>query len=297
MDTQNPSAPSCAQAPIAGNNHPKRHNGSPPAGGLIHENHRHTERFVVIGNHLVQHPELSLLAIGLGCHIQSLPKGAQVDIKSLTCRFREGATRIAAGLRELEAHGYLRRERERGHGGRIVTRTTFCNQPMAARREAQSGDCPSPRRSATSPKTNAKAPRKPLPAVPHPSHPHPKLVQAATDLLATLRREDPRLLLSASDTEHLAPGVAAWLERDVSAEAVRCALTADLPPEGLLRRPAALLAHRLAAQLPTPPPFRAPAEPPTVRHPLQNCDGCDHAFRSPNPGRCHDCRTPVAISA
>ncbi|MCC2267582.1 hypothetical protein LKM28_14870 [Streptomyces sp. CT1-17] len=47
---------------------------------------------MVIGNHLVQHEELSLLAIGLGCHIQSLPTGAGADIKSLT------AHRLAAQL-------------------------------------------------------------------------------------------------------------------------------------------------------------------------------------------------------
>lgn len=53
----------------------------------MHDNVRHTSHFVVIGNHLAQHPTLSALAIGLGVHIQSLPKGAQVDIKSLAVRF------------------------------------------------------------------------------------------------------------------------------------------------------------------------------------------------------------------
>ncbi|MFI1503622.1 hypothetical protein [Streptomyces sp. NPDC020597] len=122
MDTENPSAPSCAESRNAGKNHTR-------VGGLTHENARHTTRFTVIGNHLAQHRELSLLAIGLGVHIQSLPKGARVDIKALTARFPEGSTRIAAGLRELEAHGYLRRERSRIRGGRMVTRTISCNQP------------------------------------------------------------------------------------------------------------------------------------------------------------------------
>ncbi|GAA4966601.1 hypothetical protein GCM10023238_37970 [Streptomyces heliomycini] len=71
-------------------------------GGLQHDNTRHTTRFTVIGNHLAQHRELSLLAIGLGTHLQSLPKGAPADIKTLAARFPEGATRIAACLRELE---------------------------------------------------------------------------------------------------------------------------------------------------------------------------------------------------
>ncbi|WOT40286.1 helix-turn-helix domain-containing protein [Streptomyces coeruleorubidus] len=279
MDTQNPNAPSHAHTPVTGKKHSNRRR---PHTGLIHDNTRHTTRFTVIGNHLAQHPELSLLAIGLGTHIQSLPAGARIDIKSLAARFPEGTTRIAAALRELETHGYLRRVRERVPDGRIITRTISCNQPGH-----RTTDDRTVRRSHPAPKK--RAPRKPLPAVPQPAYPAPTLLQQATDLLADLRRHDPRLLLSTCDTAHLAPGVAAWLERDVSPTAVRHALTTDLPPEAL-HRPAALLAHRLTAQLPPPPPFRASASAPIARHPLQTCDGCDRAFRAPAPGHCRDCR-------
>ncbi|NUQ96991.1 MAG: helix-turn-helix domain-containing protein [Streptomyces sp.] len=277
-----------AQSRVAANNHPNRRDPE-SGGGLIHDHTRHTTRFTVIGNHLTQHAELSLLAIGLACHIQSLPKGARVDIKTLTARFPEGATRIAAALRELEAHGYLRRTRERVGGGRIVTRTVSCNQPGHHRR----ADHPPRPAKPTRPK---KTPPKPLPPVPQPSCPSPTLIQQATDLLAHLHRHDRRLLLSERDAAHLAPGVAAWLERDVTPTAVREALTTDLPPEPLCR-PAALLAHRLTAQLPPPPPFRAATTPPEARHPLRNCDGCDRAFRSPEPGRCHGCRSDLPEAA
>ncbi|MET9774758.1 hypothetical protein ABZ023_10915 [Streptomyces sp. NPDC006367] len=186
MGTRNLSAPTRAQSALAADPTRTRHHG----GGLVHDNTRHTTRFVVIGNHLVQHKELSLLAIGLGCHLQSLPTGASADIKTLTARFPEGATRIAAA--------------------------------------------------------------------------------------------------------HLAPGVAAWLERDLTPTAVRDALTTGLPDEPL-RRPAALLAHRLTAQLPPPPPFRAPATPPPPRYGLRTCDGCDRAFRAPDTRtHCRDCLTTAA---
>ncbi|WP_170320976.1 MULTISPECIES: helix-turn-helix domain-containing protein [Streptomyces] len=282
MDTQNPNVPTHAHTRVAGKKHPNR---PPHAGGLTHDNTRHTTRFTVIGNHLAQHPELSLLAIGLSVHIQSLPAGSRIDIKSLAARFPEGTTRIAAALRELEAHGYLRRTRERVPDGRIITRTTSCNQPGHSRT-----DTPRP-----APGKRTRQPGgKPLPAVPRPACPAPALLQQATDLLSRLRRDDPRLLLSTSDTAHLAPGVAAWLERDVTSAAVRHALTTDLPP-GPLHRPAALLAHRLTAQLPPPPPFGArQAPPPPTRHPLQTCDGCDRAFRAPEPGHCRDCRSDRA---
>ncbi|PAZ11834.1 helix-turn-helix domain-containing protein [Streptomyces sp. SA15] len=281
--------PSHAQSRHAANNHPNRrhpHSGH-SGGGLDHDHTRHTTRFTVVGNHLAQHPELSLVAIGLALHIQSLPKGARVDIKTLAARFPEGTTRIAAALRELEAHGYLRRVRERIPGGRIITRTISCNQPGHHRADDHDAERPPAH---PAPRKRARAPRKPLPAVPQPACPAPALLQTATDLLADLRRHDPHLLLSSCDTAHLAPGVAAWLERDITPTAVRQALTAELPPEGP-RRPAALLAHRLTAQLPPPPPFRAPTPPPAARHPLQNCDGCDRAFRAPHPGHCHDCRS------
>ncbi|MFE2278831.1 helix-turn-helix domain-containing protein [Streptomyces sp. NPDC059454] len=301
MDTQNPSAPPRAQSAPAGNPTRSRHR----TGGVIHENTRHTTRFVVIGNHLTQHKELSLLAIGLGCHIQSLPTGAGADIKSLTARFPEGPTRIAAALRELEAHGYLRRERVRTSTGRIITRTISCNQPGLRRATADTARPARPAkppRTAPHPQPPAEAtpqphprgprPRKALPAVPRPTRAAATaLRQQATDLLTTLRRHDPRLLLSATDTAHLAPGVIAWLEREVTPTAVRHALTTDLPDEPL-HRPAALLAHRLTAQLPAPPPYRAPAGPPPTHHPLRNCDGCDHAFRAPETEtHCRDCRT------
>ncbi|MEU0074833.1 helix-turn-helix domain-containing protein [Streptomyces sp. NPDC006332] len=280
MDTENPSAPPRAQSRIPGKNHPHR----PPHSGVIHDNARHTTRFTVIGNHLAQHRELSGLAIGLAVYIQSLPTGAPADIKTLAARFPEGATRIAAALRELEAHGYLRRTRVRTETGRIVTRTVSCNQPghQGAASEAV-------RKPARRPAPEDRPPRKKLPPVPKPAYAAPTLLQTATDLLAGLRRADPRLLLSATDAEHLAPGVAAWLERDLTPTAVRDALTTNLPQEPL-HRPAAFLAHRLAAQLPPPPPFRAPSPPPAVRHPLRNCEGCDRGFRGPEPGVCGDCR-------
>ncbi|MGX1560583.1 helix-turn-helix domain-containing protein [Streptomyces sp. NPDC055506] len=295
MDNQNPSVRPHAQSRNSGKNHPHRHTSghAHPGGGVIHDNTRHTTRFTVIGNHLTQHPDLSLLAIGLACHIQSLPTGAGVDIKSLAARFPEGPTRIAAALRELETHGYLHRTRERTPAGRIVTRTVSCNQP-GRRRDHQTPEAAPPNPPA--PRTTGAPQRKParpraLPAVPKPAYSSPALLQTATEVLAGLRRTDPRLLLSATDTDHLAPGVATWLERDFTPTAVRHALTSNLPNEPL-HRPAALLAHRLTAKLPPPPPFRAPAPtgtPVATRHPLRNCDGCDRGFRSPEPGRCRDC--------
>ncbi|MFD5439934.1 helix-turn-helix domain-containing protein [Streptomyces tendae] len=286
MAAQHPNAHTPATSRTPDEDHPHEQ----PLAGVVHDNVRHTESFTVVGNHLVQHKDLSLLAIGLACYIQSVRQGTSVDIKTLAARFPEGPTRIAAGLRELEKHGYLQRTCTRTSTGRIVTRTVSCNRPGHSGSGGARGTASRP--AARRAPQEKPPPRKRLPVVPQPSCPAPALLQAAVDVLTGLRRRDPRLLLSATDAAHLAPGVAAWLEREIAPTAVSHALTENLPNEPLVR-PAAFLAHRLTAQLPPPPPIRqpVPSAVPESRHPLQNCDGCDRGFRSPHPGRCRDCRT------
>ncbi|WP_306320958.1 MULTISPECIES: helix-turn-helix domain-containing protein [unclassified Streptomyces] len=295
MDTQHPSAPARAESRTAGNGH--------PTSGVIHENIRLTSRFTVIGNDLAQHRGLSFTAIGISVHIQSLPAGSLVDIRTLAAQSDdEGRDRIAAALDQLETHGFLRRERHRLPGGRIATRTVSCNRPghrrAAAAPAATEPDHPAREQHPPKPSEPSKSPEpskppqpskppKPL-AVPHPASASPALLQQATDLLTTLHRREPVLLLSAEDTARLAPGVATWLEREATPTAVRLALTSNLPQP--LRRPAALLAHRLTALLPPPPPIPAPSTAPPVRHPLRNCDTCDHAYRGPEPGECPACK-------
>ncbi|MDX2562519.1 helix-turn-helix domain-containing protein [Streptomyces sp. TX20-6-3] len=312
MGTQNTSARTSSSSRKGAENHPRRRTR---VGGVMHRNVRHTTSFTVVGNHLAQHTALSLVAIGLSTHIQSLPAGAPVDIKTLAAKFPEGTTKIASGLRELELHGYLIRTRERTEDGRMVTRTVSCNHPGRAG-DDKDGAQPEPEPAPASepepepapepapasepalalapepapgpPARRAEPRRRALPAVPQPAYPAPDLLVSALDVLVDIRRVDPRLHLSATDAEHLAPGVAAWLERELTPDAVRRVLTFGLPREPL-RRPAALLAHRLSAQLPPLPPFRTPSESPTVRHPLQNCDTCDRAYRAADPGTCHAC--------
>lgn len=268
MTNQQLNAPSCALPSV-------------PASGIRHDNRRHPERFTVVGNHLTQHRELSLTAIGLAAHIQSLPAGAKVTIKCLAGRFAEGEVRIAAALRELETHGYLARTRERLPSGQVITRTVSYNNPPAIR--GGSG-CDAPTERMTPP------PPRPTPArhaaLPEAHHP-------AAAILANLRRHDPRLLLTERDVRRLAPAAAAWLDLGIPPEAVTRTLTAGLPATPI-HHPAALLAHRLTEFL---PPQLPPVQPSPRPAPLQNCDHCDRAFRAPEPGHCRECSAPVAAAA
>ncbi|MGP3752009.1 helix-turn-helix domain-containing protein [Streptomyces sp. IBSNAI001] len=306
MDTPQISAPPCARAAVS---------------GVIHSNVRHTAGFTVIGNHLAQHRGLSLVAIGLAAHIQSLPEGARIGIKRLAERFPESETRIAAALRELEAAGYLNRSRVRLADGRIVTRTVSYNQPGTIA-VAAPATIPRPRSrsvrgaaepvapvSAASPAPSPPPPAPvlvpaptartaPPPPLPRPQALTPELQRTAAALLADLRRHAPQLVLSETDISALTPGVVAWLERDTPPDTVRHALTADLPVP--LKHPAKLLRHRISTLLPPPLPGMRELEamrPRVVVIPLQNCDRCDRAFRSRHPGHCRDCRTDLPTAA
>lgn len=63
MDVQHLSAPSRATSRVP----------RPVArSGVVHANTRLTKRYTVVDNHLAQHRELTLIAIGLAVHIQSL---------------------------------------------------------------------------------------------------------------------------------------------------------------------------------------------------------------------------------
>ncbi|MET8688331.1 helix-turn-helix domain-containing protein [Streptomyces sp. NPDC004732] len=278
-----PSAPSRAESFVPADT---------PRSGVVHVNVRHTTRYTVVGNHLAQHRELSLLAIGLAVHIQSLPAGARIGIKFLAARFPESEHRIAGALRELERHGYLSRTRERLAGGEVVTRTVSYNQPDA-RADSRSDPVPAP---APVPEKPVRADREPpCEPLPEPDTPDLDRHRAATDLLVDLRRHDLRLLLAERDVRRLAPAVAAWLERGAAPDAVRRTLAAALPDD--LRHPAALLAHRLTALLPPPLPARPVGAALARPDPLQNCEGCDRAFRAPTPGHCRDCRPDLRRAA
>ncbi|MEU5214921.1 helix-turn-helix domain-containing protein [Streptomyces sp. NPDC020807] len=303
---QNTSARQRSQSRNSWKNHlPRRTQTRSGVGGVVHQTIRLTTRFTVVSNDLAQHEGMDLVTIGLGTHIASVPNGTAIDIKTLAGKFPNGVVAIAKALRELELYGYLRRIVERGPDGRVVTRTYFCNHPAgqatqepdARPPDARPPDIPAPP-PAPSPEDQPPPPppaptppptsRRALPPVPQPIYPTPDLKVTALLVLSGLHRVDPRLHLSATDVEHLTPGVAAWLERRVTAEAVTYALTNDLPGPALIR-PAALLAHRLTANLPPLPPFHEPGGAPPTVNPMQNCETCDRAYRAPEPGRCRDC--------
>ncbi|MET8750435.1 helix-turn-helix domain-containing protein [Streptomyces sp. NPDC004667] len=291
------------QHPSARSRAASRHRAGTAPSGVVHVNVRHTDHYTVVGNHLAQHRALSLVAIGLALHIQSLPAGAKVGIKAIADRFPEGEVRIATALRELEAHGYLERSRVRTEDGRLVTRTVSYNRPRTPGGPVPDPPPPPPpahRAAVPEPEPVAAAVAQAVAQAPAPvAEPRPAAEvpptaaarQEAVDLLARLRADDPRLLLAERDVRQLAPGVTVWLDRGADPEAVRQVLSGNLPAD--MRSPAAVIGYRLRAGIPPRMPT-APAPAPQARRPdpFQDCDGCDRVFRSPVPGRCDDCPPP-----
>ncbi|MGW0394226.1 helix-turn-helix domain-containing protein [Streptomyces sp. NPDC003042] len=281
-----------------------RNHGETPRSGVVHVSVRHTRSFTVVGNHLAQHAEMSLVAIGLALHIQSLPTGARIGIKDLAARFPESEHRVARALRELEAHGYLKRTRERLPGGQVVTRTVSYNRPgyLSAAEEAahlrapqNPAPAPPPAPAAPAPPADPSPAPAPLPRPADTGNPWRSL--AATEILRELRRVDSRLTLGTQDIERLAPAVEAWLERGVRPAAITTALASNLPPQP--HNPAGLVAYRLTVQLPpelADVPRQAPYVPPD---PFQTCqdEECGLAFRAPEPGLCGECRTETTEAA
>ncbi|MGR3935478.1 hypothetical protein [Streptomyces sp. BRA346] len=260
---------------------PMRARADAPASGVIHVRTRHTANFTVLSNRLAQRAG-SAVTVGVAAYILSLPDGASIRIDALCAHFKEGRARISAALNELEAEGWLERRVERGPGGRIVTRTFVYDAPGRTESDAPPA-VPAPEAPVAEP-----AP-KPEPGPKPGAAPDPR----AAAVLGSLRHRDRRLVLSERETAALAPAVAEWLDRGVGPHEIAEALTSGLP-DRIDRRPARLLAYRLAALRP-PAPADAPA--PTRPLPFQDCDGCDRVFRAPRPGRCRDCRGAADDSA
>ena len=73
-----------------------------------------TRNYTVMSNHHLRDMSLSLKAKGLLSLVLSLPESWDYTMKGLARICKDGIDSISGGIRELEEHGYLIRERVRG---------------------------------------------------------------------------------------------------------------------------------------------------------------------------------------
>lgn len=195
----------------------------------------------------------------VAAHIDRLPDGAAVDIKTLARELAAyGQQAVAKALENLSEAGHLRRFRE-PVGTQWVTRTHFSR---TARDDAwwnhylHHDDAP-PTRATRS---------------------------EAYEALAAVGRTAPRMTLSATECAQLEPLAVEWLARGTTREQLTAALTSGLPDP--VHSPGALARKRLTDKLPPEQPVRQPA----AR--IMECTACGIPGRPEAlpGGLCRQCR-------
>jgi len=97
-----------------------------------------TRDYTVMSNHHLRNTELSLKAKGLLSLMLSLPDGWDYTTKGLARICKDGVDSICAGVRELEEHGYVVRERVRNANGQLGSiEYTILEQPRPRQPEPE----------------------------------------------------------------------------------------------------------------------------------------------------------------
>jgi len=97
-----------------------------------------TRDYTVMSNHHLRNTELSLKAKGLLSLMLSLPDGWDYTTKGLARICKDGVDSICAGVRELEEHGYVVRERVRNANGQLGSiEYTILEQPRPRQPESE----------------------------------------------------------------------------------------------------------------------------------------------------------------
>ncbi|MFI1799844.1 hypothetical protein ACH427_21165 [Streptomyces sp. NPDC020379] len=261
----------------------------------VHRN-RHDRAFVVVPNAAARHKDLSLTARGLLVTLLSLPDGTQTTVDSVTDEVEEGRRAVSKAFSQLEAAGYLRRDRSQDpETGFWNTQSHVSDLPMdripavGEPRGRNVGDSPRGVKNRgknllpTAPKNDGnelaeasneeeaeKSQDKQDQAAPADAE-----VGRAAAVLAKLGSNDRRLALGAADILRLAPLAAEWLVDGHRELKLLTVLTTRLPER--IDAPAALVQYRLKNHRPAKPEPKAAIQAPTTR---ASCQSCGAPFRA-----------------
>ncbi|WP_238783378.1 hypothetical protein [Streptomyces monomycini] len=232
---------------------------------MIHVRHHHTVSFTVVGNHLALNPMISTVALGYAVRVQAMPDGATVSIRKLANTYKETEYVIGKALKELEDEGYLVRERIRIDGQRIVTRTTYYENPKDRLRSTD----PTPPQQRQAP-----PPPPPAPSPPPPPRPQPVDIPEPPRTDTAVAPEEPDALEAIEGSEAIQvtelseapePEAPATCEKAEATEASAASETLETPksPEvpGVPEMPGAPETPEAPAANEVPPPPQVTPQP------------------------------------
>ncbi|TGA97430.1 hypothetical protein E2651_31455 [Streptomyces sp. MZ04] len=244
--------------------------------------------------------------------IDCLENGAAMGYKDLAAAHpRYGQQAIRTSLRRLTEAGHLRRIKEHitveDNSMRWVTRTYWSRIPRSeewwaefvrARKGRDVTHDHQPGLARTDEPTPAPEPTE-AEAEPEEAEPASEKTTPAYRALAQLRTTDPRMALSESECNQLAPRAAEWMARGATPQDITRALTEGLPPT--VTNPGGLARTRLESKMP-PEPTPGPAQAPLrarVTRVVMMCGGCeeDETTTKLTDGLCDDCREQMKADA
>ncbi|WP_329437846.1 hypothetical protein [Streptomyces canus] len=243
------------------------------------------DQFTQIANGLFRDPQLSFKAKGLFGLLSTHRDGWRMTVTDIARRGRDGEAAVKSGLKELQKHGFLVRERERGQDGTLGAAAYFITDLPAlqsSRSQPESGFPPvddptladrstknTNRKNTTQQNTRSlrpchgdasRAPGRtdrpdtptPPPAAPAADEMHPGIL-----LLLDLGAARPELLLTGQALTDQGRVVTVMLESGWRAEQLRHVIAARPLPHPIRTTVGAIIAARLRAAQAYPPPTLA----------------------------------------
>ncbi|GGR04775.1 hypothetical protein [Streptomyces pilosus] len=252
------------------------------------------DQFTQIANGLFRDGRLSFKAKGLFGYVSTHRDGWRMTVADLARRGRDGEAAVTSGLKELEKHGFLLRERLRNPDGTLGP-AAYCITDLPAiqnsRSQPESGyppvDKPTlahrPTKNTMSKKTNKQNTR-PLPPCAHDTatripgrtdQPHPPTAPAPAPpademhpgirLLLQIAASRPELLLTGKALTDQGRVITVMLEAGWSAEQLRHVITDRPLPSPVRTSVGAIIAARLRAAQAYPPPATTAGHPDPLR--------------------------------
>ncbi|WP_415954392.1 hypothetical protein [Streptomyces sp. KLOTTS4A1] len=251
------------------------------------------DHFTQISNALFRDPRLSFKAKGIFGLISTHRDGWRITVSEIARRGREGREAVTSGLRELEQHGYLTRDRERRPDGTLGD-AVYAITDMPAHLYDLLGDTTPASQGTPRPEPKTGFPAQAEPAQGDPAtkntklkkttkqknNPHPSVRDArarehepdstgdnapGVQLLLTIGARRPELLLTGASLRDQGHVATAMLQDGWTLEQLEHIITGRPLPEPVLTSVGAIIAARLREARSTPPPTPSPRPHPAPR--------------------------------